>query len=74
MTDKTTMKVRFRIKCVLQVRGDDWGVSTGPREVQPHEDLGDGKTIEDLIEYGCVVHGQHYDEILEPLPEGNEAE
>jgi hypothetical protein len=49
----------FRIKCDLQIRGDEWGVSLGAGRIVSSltEDLGDGKTLEALIEEGCINDG-----------------
>ena len=56
--------MRYVIKCPLQVRGDDWGVSLGPgRVVEMDEDLGDGKSLEFLVSEGCVVEGQHFAQV-----------
>jgi hypothetical protein len=56
----------FRIKCDLQIRGNDWGVSIGAgRIVGADEDLGDGKTLSELVADGCVAD-DHYEAVEPP--------
>ena len=55
----------YRIKCELNIRGNDWGVSLGAgRIVAADEDLGDGQTLASLTENGSI--GPDHYEALEP--------
>lgn len=59
----------YRIKCDVQVRGNDWGVSLGAGKlVSMNQDLGDGKTLADLIADGSVHEGLYERVDDEPAP------
>lgn len=56
----------YRIKCDLQIRGNDWGVSLGAGKVVGlNENLGDGQTLASLIENGSIT--PDYFEDLQPV-------
>lgn len=57
----------YRIKCDLQIRGNDWGVSIGAgRVVRADEDLGDGQTLSSLVENGSIGP-DHYEAVEPPV-------
>ncbi len=60
--------MNYRIKCDLQIRGNDWGVSLGAgRIVGIDEDLGDGQTLLSLVDNGSIA-SDHYEAVEPPVP------